>query len=333
MTLDHNKKALVTGAAGFVGIHVVRALLARGVRVRAFVYTREDDTLLRGLDVDRVTGDVRDPGDVEQAVSGMDLVVHAAGNVSFQPGDRTLQTEVNVDGTRNMVAASRAAAVQRFVHVSTVSALGYPPHGQVGDEDTPYNWSSMDVGYMETKKAAQDLVLAAAESGMDAVVCNPTTMFGPDDINMNAASYVSGFQAVRGLMVCPAGGTNVADVRAVAAGILQVAEKGRPGECYVLGGVDMTYRDLFRAILARLGKGTPVLVLPSPVMSLAAFLSEACLGWMKGGPPLTRDMAGPSSRLLFYRSDKAVRELGYEPGDPRQAIGDTIDWMRSTGAI
>lgn len=323
----------MTGAAGFVGIHVVRALLERGVRVRALVFDREDDSLLAGLTVQRVVGDVTDRDQMDGLVRGVDLVIHSAGNVSFQPGDRRWQHEVNVTGTRNLVEAALENGVRRFVHVSTVNAFGYPPDGDVGDEETTYNWGPWDIGYMETKKVAQDLVLAAAGDAMETLVCNPSTMFGPDDVNMNAASYVRGLAKVVGVMGCPPGGTNVADVRAVAQGIMLSAQKGRNGEAYILGGLDLTYRDLFRYILDRLGRKAWVITIPEFAMGAAARFSEAWLGRFKGGPPLTVDMARASSKKLFYRSDKAVRELGYDPRNPLLAIDDTVAWLRAKGML
>lgn len=320
-------KALVTGAAGFLGGHTVRTLLDMGVSVRAFVWDREDAGVLDGLDIERFIGDITKPDDCMAAARGIDTVFHIAAKVSFQPKDRAVQYAVNVQGTNNMLNAAKTQGVRRFVHVSTVNAFGYPAQGQVGDETTAFNWRDFNIGYMQTKKAAQDLVLDATRQGLDAVVCNPGTMFGPFDINMNAAGYIRGLARARGLMVCPPGGTNIADVRAVARGLSLAAQRGSQGRCYILGGLNVTYKELFFGILRLLGRNIPVVTLPGPAILAAARGCRIACGILGKTPALTPEMANGSIRRLFYSSNRAIKELNYHPGDPWQAISDTIKWL------
>jgi len=328
---EHVNKVLVTGAAGFLGSHLIRALSDRGIAVRAFVWERADLRALECLDIDVFRGDVTRSEHCLAAVQGVDMVIHAAAMVSFQPGDRKAQTAVNVGGTRNMLEAARQAGVGRFVHISTVNAFGFPRPGEIGDEGTVFNWTPFDIGYMETKKHAQDLVLAAAGEGFDAVVCNPGTMFGPFDVNMNAASYIQALARARGVMFCPPGGTNIADVRAVARGVLLAAEKGRAGKCYILGGLNVSYETLFRGILRLLNRYVPVVTLPASAVVAAARVCERVCGGLGQRPPLTLEMAHGAVHRLFYTSQRAVTELGYDPGDPWQAILETIHWLGWNG--
>lgn len=327
IVLDKNLKVLVTGAAGFLGGHTVRALLGKGVKVRAFVWKHADTRVLDNLDIERLAGDITNPNDCITAADGVDLIIHIAAKVSFQPADRQIQTAVNIGGTRNMITAAIKQGVGRFVHISTVNAFGYPQPGRVGDETTVFNWEPFNIGYMQTKKAAQDLVLDAAAHGLNAVVCNPTTMFGPFDVNMNAASYIKGLAHVHGIMACPPGGTNIADVRSVAQGICQAAQKGRQGRCYILGGLDVTYRELFIGILNLLNRRALVLPLPTQAILTAAKACEYLCNALDKTPALTLDMANGSVRRLFYTSNRAINEIGYRPGDPWKAIADTIRWL------
>ena len=327
MILDKHTRVLVTGATGFLGMHTIRMLTESGITPRVFVWDRETPTLLKESDTEIFTGDITRFDDCVAATRDIDVVFHVAAKVSFQPSERNVQEKINTGGTQNMVSASLQNRVKRFVHVSTVNALGYPDDGAVGDENTPFNWTPFNIGYMETKKAAQDAVLNAVPEGLDAVVCNPSTMFGPFDVNMNAASYVKGLSHVRGLMICPPGGTNIVDVRSVARGLLQAAVNGRKGNCYILGGLNLTYKELFSGILNLLGKRAGVVTVPAPVILAAARACETVCNAAKRIPPLTVDMAQGAIRKLFYSSEKAKRELGYRPGDPWKAVSDTIKWL------
>lgn len=327
MTKLETPRVFVTGAAGFLGAAVLRVLLAEGYAVRALYYPGDRLDHVRDLDVEWVKGDICDEVRMLTLVPGSDALIHIAGLVSFYEQDRVRQYRINVVGTKTLLDTAEQCGVKKFVHVSSVNALGHPAFGEVGDETTSYNWHRHNVGYFKTKKIAQNHALARAKRGLHSVVVCPGTMFGADDVNLNASSYAMGIRKAPPFMVCPPGGTTIADVQAVARGVILALERGRSGETYVLGGKPMLYRDLFRTIAQRLGK--KLLVVPLPGMFLLAVgkILDLVSRPLNLRLPLSASMAKGGMHTLFYSSCKAERELGYHTGDPIGALERGIAWL------
>ncbi|HEY3359708.1 MAG TPA: NAD-dependent epimerase/dehydratase family protein, partial [Polyangia bacterium] len=252
-------RALVTGASGLLGFHLARELHAGGAELRLTYAPGERPAHLDALPVERAPCDLNDEAGLARLCRGVEVVFHAAALVTFVPWRYHAQWRVNVEGTRALLRAARAAGVRRFVYTSTVNTLGVPPAGTAGDEETPYDWDGYYLGYMESKHAAQALVQAAAAE-VGAVSVLPGTMFGPHDVNLNGAGYVA-LIARSPLVAPPPGGTSVVHVADVARGHLLALERGRVGRRYVLGGDPVSYRELFGWIATALGRPAP---LPAP---------------------------------------------------------------------
>lgn len=323
---------LVTGVSGFLGARLARLLCAEGHRVRGTYRPGDRLEVLRGLEVEAVACDVLDGRGTRAAVRGVDAVFNVAAMVTFDPADYWRQTRVNVDGTRVLLDACRAAGVSRLVHTSTVNTLGVPRPGTVGHEGTPFDWGRYRLGYMDSKKASEDLVTAAARDGMDACSVLPGTFFGPGDVNHNAGTYI--LQCARGtLKAAPSGGTSVVHVDDVARGHLLALERGARGGRYVVGGENLTYRRLFTLIAEILGVSPPAVTLPAGLMGAVAGASD----WLRsrlGAPlPLSAGLARAASSRLFYSSDHARRELGYTFRPAQDAIADAVTWYRAEGLL
>ncbi len=325
-------RVLVTGASGFLGARLARLLCAEGHKVRGTYRPGDRLDVLADLELEAVACDVLDEAGTRAAVEGAEAVFHVAAMVTFDPADYWKQMRVNVDGTRVLLAACGAAGVSRLVHTSTVNTLGAPRPGTVGHEGTPFDWGRFRLGYMDSKKASEDLVTAAAREGVNACSVLPGTFFGPGDVNQNAGTYV--LQCARGnLKAAPPGGTSVVHVDDVARGHLLALERGARGGRYVLGGENLTYRQLFSVIAEAVGRPPPAVTLPAGLMSAAAGASD----WLRsrlGAPlPLSAGLARAASSRLFYSSHHARRELGYTFRPAHDAIADAVAWYRARGLL
>lgn len=325
-------KILVTGATGFLGSHIVRRLLGKGHAVRILRRQSSSTKMMDGLQVETVLGDVTDRNSVFQAVEGCEAVFHAAGLVSFWRDHREIQRRVNVDGTRHVVEACLAHSVKRLVHTSSIAALGYAPEGRLGDESTAYNWWPYRFQYHNTKYLAEEEIRCGLERGLDAVMVNPSLVFGAGDLNLNCGSIV--FQAARGnLKVYSSGGCCTCSIEDVAEGHLQAFEKGRTGERYILGGDNYTWKDLFTMVCEVVGAPPPRMKVPDVALKLLAYGYDLRARINHKEPPLTPESARCSLKTVFYSSDKAVRELGYQISPFRDTIRQTYEWYLANGYI
>jgi dihydroflavonol-4-reductase len=283
-------KVYVSGATGFVGAHVARALAAAGAEVRT----------------DRV--ELLDPAALERAVAGCEAVVHAAALYSYD-ADAALLAAVNVDGTRNVIEACRRRGVRRLVHTSTAGTCGPVPGREATEADGPPGWE-LAVPYKRTKLVAERLVLDAARDGLDAVVVNPTTPIGPGDRKPTPTGrMIAGVATGRIRAYVGTTGLNVVDVGDVARGHVLALEHGRTGERYLLGGVNLSLRELFARIAAAAGLRPPRVRVP-----YAATVAAAALGLAN------RHEVRLARVPMYFSSAKAGRELGYEPGPVSEAI-------------
>src|SRR5262245_1219143 len=247
---------LVTGASGLVGGNLVRALVAHGRRVRILIRPQSRTEHLADLaDVEAVLADVTAPASLGRACAGGEHVYHCAALVSMWPRLEEAMWRVNVAGTDHVLAAARRAGVRRVVHCSSVDAIGLPESDAPSTEETPWNWDRLgfDNPYARTKYESQQRVLAAARADVDAVVVNPTFMLGAYDTRPSSGRMILEVAAGKAVGY-PAGGNNFVFVEDVAAAMITAAERGRRAECYILGGADLTYREIFTLIADVLGK-------------------------------------------------------------------------------
>lgn len=327
----------VTGANGFVGAHVVRALLERGDEVLALVGADQDTASLAGLPVKIRDFDLRDAASVRSGLSGAERIVHAAATYAFWTPDRRDFYRVNVEGTRHVLDAARDLGVAKLVHTSSTATLSpvfenAEDRTRPGDEEGAFDLRRFRGHYKMSKAMAEELVLRAAARGLPAVIVHPTTVIGPGDRRPTPSGfmiqqYVSGHMAVYLDML-----QNVVDVRDVAAGQVLALEQARPGERYILGGDNLAMRELL-AILADLtGIPAPRVPLPLPLLSLAGVVNEWIADHLTHRPPLAcTEQAMHVRDSRFVRIDKAKRELGYAPRPARAVLAAAVHWFASEG--
>ena len=320
-------KVFVTGGTGQLGSEVVRQLVSRGDHVVALVRDNGRARLLDGVDCERIEGDVTRPETLK--VSGCEAVFHLAGVVSYWQRGRARMDRVNVEGTRAGLEAAAAAGVARFGLTSSIAALGHVEGDGEGDEDTAFNWERFNLGYQETKRASEALVLA--ETRMETVSVLPGIVFGARDVHQNGGRML--LQVAQGIPGVPCGATTAANLTDVAAGHLLALDRGRPGRRYVLGGTTATFSALFAKVAKVLEAEAPTRIFGEGVLLANGLLSELA-GLVTGKEPaFTRQLARVSTRNRRYSSDRAVQELGYAPGPLEIGIEACREWYRAEGIL
>ncbi|MDE2922061.1 MAG: NAD-dependent epimerase/dehydratase family protein [Acidobacteriota bacterium] len=326
--------ALVTGGTGFVGAHVVRALLARGEdRVRCLARPGGDRSNLEGCDVEIVEGDLRDPASLRAACAGCVEVYHCAADYRlFVRRPRDIYAS-NVDGTRHLLAAAAEAGAKRIVYTSSVGALGLEPGGRPATETTPVSVSAMVGHYKRSKYLAERVAVEAAAAGAPVVIVNPSTPVGELDVKPTPTGrIIVDFLAGR-LPAYVDTGLNVIDVRDVAQGHLLAAEHGRVGEKYILGHRNVLLVEMLRMLADITGLQAPRLRLPHWLPVGAAALAT---GWARlagGEPRVALDSALMARRRMFFDAGRAVRELGLVQSPIREALQRAVRWFEENGYV
>lgn len=321
-------RVLVTGATGFVGSNLCRGLLARGHQVRAFHRPTSNLRLLEGLDVEHALGDLTQPETVEQALEGIDVVFHAAAWMGgADQGGR--QYAVTVEGTRDLLRAALQAKVKRLVHTSSVAALGVPEatNGQPAliDEDHTWNYRPDFYPYGYAKYLAELEVQKAVAQGLDAVIVNPSLIFGPGDLYRQAGSIITQV-AERRINVAIEGGINCVHIDDVVEGHLAALEFGRRGERYILGGENLTHMRLLQEIAEITGAPVPNLVLPTRLVRAAAGPARLMRAFLD--LPVSADLLRLAGYYFFYDTQKARTRLGLsDPRPVRQALAEAYAWF------
>lgn len=326
------KPDLVTGATGFVGGHLVRALRLKGRPVRALVRPGTDAEHLERLGVEVVPGDVTDADGFSAAAHGALRVFHVAGFVSFLREERVRLEAVNVGGVKNAVEAARGGGASVLVVTSSVAAVGGGTKPGEVDETHPWPGDGMP-GYAATKHAGEQAALAANGKGLRIVAVNPSIVLGPDDPRPSAGGdYI--LRSARGrIPACVRMVQSFVDVRDVAEGHILAAEKGRGGERYILSGASEVMPDFVERVRKEAGNpGRPV-VLPRWVLPPLAIVAEWWAGQRNQPPVMTRDQAQMAKREAAYSAAKAKRDLGWKPRPLAETIKDTVGWFQDHGML
>lgn len=327
-----NKVALVTGANGFVGCHVVRALCARDRAVRALVRKGSDLRALVGIECQPCWGDLRDRASVERAMHGCDEVYHVAADYRLWVTDPKPMYATNVEGTKNVLAAAHGAGVGRIVYTSTVGALGIPAGGP-GREETPVALEDMVGHYKRSKFIAEQEVLRAAREGLPVVIVNPSTPVGALDFKPTPTGRVIVDFLNRRMPGFMDTGLNLVDVEDVAAGHLLAAERGAVGEKYILGGENLTLEEVLARLAAISGLPAPKMRVPYAVAWTFALGAEALARTVIRRPPrASLTEVRMARKRMFFDSSKARETLGYTPRPIDAALRRAIDFFRETGA-
>ena len=324
-------KALVTGATGFVGGAVARALVRRGIDVRVMARSGSDLQNLQGLPHELVTGDLRDQASLRSALTGCSQLYHVAAHYALWAKDPSIFYDVNVLGTKNLLEAARDVGTERIVYCSTIGAIGLPPSGGLGTEETPVSLEQMAGHYKRSKYLAEQEVLKLARAGLPVVIVNPSAPVGAADVKPTPTGQIV-VDFMKGRM--PAyieTGLNIVDVDDVATGHLLAMEKGRTGERYILGGKNLMLREVLE-ILSRLsGVKAPTIKLPRLAILPLAYLN-LWVANMTGQPPrIPLEGVKMAKYKMHYDCSKAIRELGIPQTPPEVALGKAVRWFRDHG--
>ncbi|MCB9877759.1 MAG: NAD-dependent epimerase/dehydratase family protein [Planctomycetes bacterium] len=317
----------VTGASGFLARAFV-PMLAPSYRLRLLVRDERRLPQFTGLEHEPVVGSLDDEAALRAGCSGADVVAHLAALVSFRPEDRARSFAVNEAGTARLAAIAREHGVRRFLHVSTISAIGYSDDRTLLDESSPYNFGPLGCGYCDSKFAAEQRVLDEVRRGLDAVIVNPPSMYGPGDRRKGDDSLLGAVFAGR-VRFAPCGGLNVAAVDDVCHGMLAALARGRSGERYLLGGENLTGRELLARVAQVVGGAAPKRTVPRWLMRVAAAALAQKERMFGSRPPLTSEVLRLGAKFLWFSSDKAGRELGWRAGPVDRGIRAAWDELRA----
>jgi dihydroflavonol-4-reductase len=326
-------KALVTGATGFVGAAVARALGAAGWQVRVLVRSGSDRSNLQQLAAEIVEGDLTDVGSLERALAGCVGLFHVAADYRLGARNPEPLYRTNVDGTRNILNAARSARVPRIVYTSSVATIGIPSDGSPGDERTPVALANMIGHYKRSKYLAEQVAREAARAGMSVVIVNPSTPVGPGDIKPTPTGQLVLDAAAGRMPAYVDTGLNIVHVDDVGAGHLLAFERGTAGERYILGGEDMTLQTILAQIAQLVGRKPPRIRLPYAAVLPVAYLAEAFAAVSGRSGRVTLEGVRMSRKRMFFSSGKAVSELGYRWRPPLEAFEDAVRWFRERGVL
>ncbi len=321
-------KVLVTGAAGFIGSHVVRSLNRRGIRPRILVRPTSNRTNLSDLDAEVIEGDLLDPPSVLRALDGCEQLYHIAGFVSPRPSQRTLLFQNNVQATINVMDAARQVGIARILYLGSTTAIGASDGPHPIDENAPYNLGGTGVAYFEAKRAAELAVRERVEDGLPVISVYPGFCLGPGDIYLSSSKIIVSF-AKGQLFFTTRGGIAFVDVRDAAEAAVLGMERGRIGERYFAGGHNLTYREFFQRLASVLGRRPPRLTLPNPVLRFLCVVGEP----LTDGAVFSRLFYHIFARYHWYDSSKAQRELGWTMRPLEETLRDAVAWLRQVGYL
>jgi dihydroflavonol-4-reductase len=326
-------KIFVTGADGMLGSHVVRKLLSRNYSVCVFIQPGRNTLTLDGLDIETRTGDVSDYKQLENAVTGCEGIIHIAAVTGVWPAKDPIYKKINVDGVENIINAAITQNIKKIVHVGSASAFGFGSKDNPGTELSAFRSAKYGIDYITTKKQGQDLVLEAVKKkGLPAVVACPTFMFGPYDCKPSSGAMLLAV-AKKQLSGYSGGGRNWVAASDVAEGICNALEKGRIGECYIMGNKNLSYKEAFTLIAKTTHIKPPRILVPDfLVKSIGLFGSiySACTGKK---PKINLPMARASCDGHYFSAAKAVAELDLPQTSLEKTITDTVSWFREHGYL
>lgn len=324
------KTAFVTGSTGFIGLNLIEQLTVQGWQVRALHRSDSNIEYLRRFPVERVEGDILDPASLARSIPpNVDAVFHVAGSTNMWSRRNAAQDRINIDGTRHAVEAALAAGARRFVHTSSISAYGN--HKGRIDETAEQRGRTSWINYQRSKFYSEEEVRKGIAKGLDAVIINPASVFGPYDTSSWARLirliYTGKLPGV------PPGALSFCHSREVAKAHVAAAERGHTGENYLLGGRDATLLELAQVIGEATGRRVPNKVAPAPLLFVVSRIAN-WLSYVTGKrPDITPEAVGQAIRRMYCDSSKAERELGYRSVDLRTMVTDSVEWLRREGYL
>jgi len=325
-------KAFITGATGFLGSHVARVLAGQGADLRLLVRPTSNLKNLEGLKAETATGDLRNPASLEKAMSGCEVVFHVAADYRLWVQDPAEMYRSNVEGTRAILDAARRNGVRSVVYTSSVATVGFTRNGSPADEDSPVSLDEMIGHYKRSKFMAEQLAVEAGRSGMRVVTVNPTTPVGEQDIKPTPTGRIVVDFLKEKFPAYVDTGLNLVDVHECARGHVSALEKGKSGERYILGGENLTLKQILDKLGVISGLPSPKVKLPYFFAFAAGLVDETVSGRLLGREPrATVEAVRMGKKKMWASSDKAVRELGWRIAPVQDALRRAVEWFRANG--
>jgi len=324
--------AFLTGATGFVGSHVARALVAQGADLRLLVRSGSDLRNIQELQAERVVGDLRDPASLKKAVAGCEVVFHVAADYRLWVRDPEHMYRSNVDGTKAILEAARENKVRRVVYTSSVATMGFQSNGHLANEDSPVSLANMIGPYKRSKFMAEEIAIQAGKSGMDVVVVNPTTPVGERDLKPTPTGRIVVDFLKKKFPAYVDTGLNLVDVAECARGHIAALEKGKTGQRYILGGENLTLKQILDKLAAITGLPSPKIRVPYAVALATGVVDQVFTGYIRRREPrATIDAVRMGRKKMFVSSGKAERDLGWRTLPVDGGLRRAVEWFQANG--
>ncbi len=325
-------KCLVTGATGFIGSNLVRVLLEKGFPVRALTRNNSNCSNLKNLKVELCYGDLLDYKSLEKALKGCTFLFHVAAHYSFWDSSKDLIYRINVDGTKNILKAAEETGIKKIVYTSTVGCIGLPQNGKPGDENSPLAAKTLSNSYKHSKYLAEKEAFKFFENGLPVVIVNPSTPVGPGDIKPTPTGKIIVDFLNRKIPAYVDTGLNLIDVRDCALGHILAMEKGKPGERYILGNQNLSFKEILLLLEEITGLKAPKFKFPYALALIAANINEVISDYITKSPPkIPLGGVKMAKYYMYFNSSKAVKELGLPQNSVKKALEDAVSWFRKNG--
>jgi dihydroflavonol-4-reductase len=330
--LDRQVKAFLTGATGFVGSHVARVYADAGAELRLLTRASSNLSTIEGLNAEVVVGDLREPEGLRSAIQGCEAVVHVAADYRLWVRDPKSMYAANVDGTRELLRIAREVGVRRVVYTSSVATMGFRKDGTIVDENSPVSIADMIGHYKRSKFLGEQEAIKAARAGQGVMILNPTTPIGAGDAKPTPTGRIVVDFLNRKFPAYVDTGLNLVDVLEVARMHLVALDRGTPGERYILGGENLTLKQILDRMSSITGLPSPTMRVPNAVAMAFAFFDENITGRLLGKEPrATVEAVRMGQKMMFASSAKAERELGFRVLPVYTALRAAIEWFIEHG--
>src|SRR5271170_308474 len=325
-------KIFLTGATGFVGHHVARELAAQGADLRLLVRKSSNLANLEGIAGETHVGDLSDPASIKPALEGCDALMHVAADYRLWIPDPTGMYRANVDGTRDLLRLAREAGIRRVVYTSSVATVGFRSDGLIVNEDTPVSLDNMVGHYKRSKFLAEQEAIAAANAGQQVIILNPTTPIGSHDSKPTPTGRIFVDFLNRKFPAYVDTGLNLVDVTEVARAHVLALTKGTPGRRYILGGENLSLKQILDKMSAITGIPSPTTKIPFAIAATYAFFEENITGRLRGREPrATLEEVRMGRKKMYASSARAQQELGFRVAPVYPAMRSAIEWFRAHG--
>lgn len=327
-------KVFVTGATGFLGSHVARVLKEQGAELRLLVRQNSDRRNLEGLNAEQVVGDLREPQSLESAMAGCDTVFHVAADYRLWVRDPQEMYRSNVEGTRAILNAARKNNVRRIVYTSSVATMGFTSDGRLADENSPVVLQDMIGPYKRSKFMAEEIAVRAGRDSLHVVIVNPSTPVGERDIKPTPTGRIILDFLKKKFPAYVDTGLNLVDATECARGHIAALEKGRSGERYILGGENLTLKQILDKLAAITGLPSPRIKVPYVMALATGVVDELFTGRLLGREPrATIDAVRMGRKKMFVSSAKAEKELGWKSASVDGALRRAAQWFQANGYV